>query len=89
MNFDIDKTPVNSEQVNELLEIVAAQAKEVVLMVRVKVTCPCGRRVSVYYHTYRCFYCGVYFCKKCAKRHFGIVHNCQHGKGKWEKRNGC
>ena len=33
-------------------------------------TCFCGKRV-VFWMTYRCLYCGVFFCKACAEEHFG------------------
>ena len=30
----------------------------------------CGREVSIEY-AYRCYYCGFYFCERCAAEHFG------------------
>lgn len=33
------------------------------------VICPCGCRLSVVM-AFRCFYCGVFFCKVCGATHF-------------------
>lgn len=35
-----------------------------------QVTCPCGKTLSVV-RMYRCLHCGLWWCKKCAKLHFG------------------
>ena len=35
----------------------------------VLVHCVCGNRISLMY-AYRCFYCGLYFCRACAGKHF-------------------
>lgn len=34
------------------------------------VTCGCGNRQPLRY-MFRCYYCGVFFCHKCAGEHFG------------------
>lgn len=34
------------------------------------ITCPCGRRLGLA-ASYKCLYCGAWFCKDCAIRHFG------------------
>ena len=34
------------------------------------VTCPCGRRLDPL-RMWRCFFCGIRFCKECAVDHFG------------------
>ncbi len=34
-----------------------------------KITCLCGKIVPVMF-AYRCYECGVYFCPKCASKHF-------------------
>ena len=37
----------------------------------VKVSCArCEKRVSVFM-LFKCLYCGLWFCKSCAERHFG------------------
>jgi hypothetical protein len=34
------------------------------------VSCGCGRRMAIEC-LFRCFFCGVFFCEKCAREHFG------------------
>jgi hypothetical protein len=34
------------------------------------VTCPCGTRRNIR-SVYQCLYCEVWFCKNCAREHFG------------------
>ena len=34
-----------------------------------KTTCICGVKKKIIY-MYKCFYCGIHFCKKCAEEHF-------------------
>jgi len=33
--------------------------------------CVCGRRVALS-HAYKCLFCGIWFCRDCAMRHFGF-----------------
>jgi hypothetical protein len=35
-----------------------------------KVTCGCGLTLSVMY-SFRCLYCGEFYCQRCAEVHFG------------------
>ena len=37
------------------------------------ITCPCSRRIALVY-AYKCFYCGIWWCKKCAEDHFEDHH---------------
>ena len=37
---------------------------------KVYVTCPCGLKVALRY-AFRCYFCGMTFCPKCAGKHFG------------------
>ena len=45
-----------------------AQFRE--LMGPSRVTCGCGRSIPVRF-AYRCFFCGIWFCRTCAEAHFG------------------
>ncbi len=66
------KTPVISEKERiETLQRVADQSKEWWDHQKkmVKLTCPCGIKESLL-DLYRCFYCGIFFCKGCAFHHF-------------------
>ena len=35
-----------------------------------QVTCVCGNKIYLRV-AYKCLYCGIWFCRSCAKRHFG------------------
>jgi len=35
----------------------------------VEVVCTCGVKKNILY-MYKCLYCGIFFCKKCAQEHF-------------------
>ena len=35
------------------------------------VVCKCGLATTWAFKLYRCYYCGVFFCDKCAAEHFG------------------
>ena len=37
------------------------------------VTCTCGHNQAVIM-TYRCLYCGIWFCSECAGKHFGAEY---------------
>lgn len=47
-----------------------AQFKELMCQGHAMVTCGCGRTVPVRF-AYRCFFCGIWFCRPCAEAHFG------------------
>ena len=36
----------------------------------VKITCQCGKTVSII-KMYRCHHCGIYYCRTCGVEHFG------------------
>lgn len=36
-----------------------------------QVTCRCSEKMPIQY-MYRCMECGLWFCKSCAKEHFGL-----------------
>jgi hypothetical protein len=48
--------------------LMAAQGREVLTG---NVTCECGRCVSIHM-AYKCFYCGVWLCRPCARKHFNV-----------------
>lgn len=53
-----------------ILSTVAMQMKEV-LRDKTVISCGnCRRKIRIIY-TYRCFYCGIIYCRRCAKNHFG------------------
>lgn len=52
----------------ETRAIAKSQFKEAIETIGV--TCGCGHRLPLRF-SYRCYYCGVYFCDRCAAVHFG------------------
>lgn len=52
------------------LEIVYHQLKEIKDPIRPFVRCPCLKKLELE-HAYKCLYCGIWFCEKCAEQHFG------------------
>lgn len=50
--------------------VIWAQLKELGSMKKQQhITCLCKKVVPIMY-AYRCYYCGVFFCPKCAGKHF-------------------
>ena len=35
------------------------------------VTCRCGLKIRLY-HAFKCYYCFIWFCAKCAEKHFEV-----------------
>ena len=62
-------TPVeiSAEERDRLRGIVFRQCREI--GVDAMVTCQCGHALPLI-HVFRCFYCGVWLCRACAKDHF-------------------
>lgn len=61
------------------LKVVYRQLREA--MFSKKVTCRCGH-ASVFGFVFRCFFCGEFFCSRCARDHFGCKdYVCENGSG--------
>lgn len=72
MSFGIDMVPKTEEERIAILNTIKMQAKEV-LHDKTLVSCgKCRRKIRII-HTYRCFYCSIIFCTRCAEKHFGKV----------------
>ena len=65
-DFCIDNPPTTEAEKHKIRVIVRRQAWEVV-DVETRVTCPCGNTPRLIY-AHKCFYCGIYFCRRCAAR---------------------
>jgi hypothetical protein len=61
---------IHDGQRDDILTANYEQAKELADQSNTEVTCPCGA-VRPLRTTFQCFYCGIYFCPRCAKDHFG------------------
>lgn len=58
------------------LDLVARQTREGLMFGYV--TCECGTKIELWGMVFRCLYCGVWFCRRCAVKHFG------YGPASWE-----
>ncbi len=68
MTVDVDKKPETQAEINAIRRLLFGQQFEV-NPCETMVTCPCGFKTPMR-QAFRCFYCGLYFCRKCAERHF-------------------
>lgn len=61
-----------TEEQSNACEKIIRQQKEIHVQAPkiVRVTCDCGKRPDIRC-AFRCYYCGIYFCKACAGKHFG------------------
>ena len=55
----------------EQVDLILDQEKLGMAVTKVKVRCGCHKLLPLIY-MYRCLYCGLYYCKKCAEVHFGM-----------------
>ena len=53
----------------EILEFIANQSKETLMISGITITCPCGT-IRPHHRMIRCLYCTIYFCEPCAHDHF-------------------
>ena len=67
VNVDLLVSPHTVELDNKR-NIVYKQQKQAMMVS--KVTCECNLTIPLY-HVTRCYYCGEYYCEKCAAEHFG------------------
>ena len=79
MNDDLPVYHDNTSDVDKLftLEAMARQFKPLLdactqeFRMRLRVECATCEKKVVVWHAYRCLYCGLFFCRGCAERHFG------------------
>lgn len=65
----VDRKPVTEEERAVILLCIMDQAREVA-EVEAFVTCPCGHKAKLVF-AFQCYHCGIWFCRRCAARHFG------------------
>jgi len=68
--MNVHQVPHNEVERLELLNMVALQARSVVDDKTTLLCACCGREVLLH-NTFRCYFCGLYFCRRCAGLHFG------------------
>jgi hypothetical protein len=59
------------KMVSEQSRLFIDQGKNGTPLKFIKVRCPCMKLVGLLHGSYKCLYCGIYFCTDCAERHFG------------------
>lgn len=52
------------------ISFVGKQTKQMLDPVKSFVRCSCNKKLWPH-HAFRCLYCGEWYCKKCAEKHFG------------------
>jgi hypothetical protein len=66
----IDREPANEGELWDRREFLNSQVRQLGgAVLKTPVTCPCGTTVALH-SALQCFYCGIYFCRTCAGRHF-------------------
>lgn len=65
----LDRKPETEDERAVILGVIMDQAREVA-GVDATVTCPCGHAAPIPY-AFQCYHCGIWFCRRCASRHFG------------------
>lgn len=56
------------------LSMIKEQAEWGMTADKTRVRCCCYKLVNIF-NSYRCLYCGVWYCKECAEEHFGMRAN--------------
>ena len=59
-----------TEEETEGMKFLGRQWREIISTDPQEVTCGCGHKIPLRY-AYKCLYCGIYFCWRCAEVHFG------------------
>jgi hypothetical protein len=67
--FNIHKQTTSKEDKKKLIKIIRKQNR-IVIKNSFKMTCGCCEKITPVEWLYKCFYCGVWFCHKCAEDHF-------------------
>ncbi len=69
-NEEVDEPDIHGKRMmlrHQLAQLHAAGVQAV------EIDCPCGRRMLVR-KAYKCFFCGLWLCSRCAERHFVERH---------------
>ena len=75
----LDRDPGTDVELLARRALVCRQVREVRAAHDVRVTCPCGSRISIVM-AFKCRECHIYFCGPCALRHFRMTES---ATGRW------
>lgn len=75
----VDRTPEGDREIDLKRGLVIRQSRQLAPC-EASVTCPCGRPILVRY-AYQCFFCAIWFCQGCARRHFRTSNHGPFGGG--------
>ncbi len=68
-SFNIHERPTSEEDKKTLIKIIQKQNRTVIRNT-FKISCAyCQKETSIEW-LHKCFYCGLWFCTKCAREHF-------------------
>ncbi|WP_430010231.1 hypothetical protein [Methylophaga lonarensis] len=70
MNIDVGFSSESAKTVESQYRFLKTQYDDEVPAKAIKIRCPCLKLVPIS-RAYHCLYCGVFFCKECAEKHFG------------------
>ena len=72
----IHDQPTTEEEIERNVVLIRQQTRELVKQLGVmklwpRIPCACCAKSTHLKDAYRCYYCGLYFCTRCAPEHFG------------------
>ncbi|MCK5606414.1 hypothetical protein KAR91_31220 [Candidatus Pacearchaeota archaeon] len=69
-----EQKKANALFVMKQLRLIIDQEKNKTPSQFLKIRCGCNKLIQWKY-MYRCLYCGIWFCRECAEKHFGFKKN--------------
>lgn len=66
---EVDRWPSTNAELGRRRALLRRQLEAIKAAPPMFVACPCGKAIALQV-AYKCYECGVWFCEKCARRHF-------------------
>lgn len=63
-------SPMNESELREKIGFIVEQTRTASKLEKPFIHCECRRDIPLVL-SYRCLYCGQWYCRKCAEKHFG------------------
>ncbi|VUD48583.1 hypothetical protein TDB9533_01262 [Thalassocella blandensis] len=70
MSIEIGKKETPLEILACQVQFIKIQERDKVPSEHLKIRCPCLKLVR-WIDAFRCLYCGIFYCRTCAEKHFG------------------